>query len=165
MNGNIVIPGETEHMLDLAENLLQIANKPLEAKSLLVDIVRSSGGNSKDPQQLTTVNSAISQDPRFVPARVLGKATPHSMPPGKWRPSERTQSYSNVGDPTKYRERGQEFHPAWALKQWHLKSEFTQIDEDETESEPKVEKKPKTVRRVRRAKNTKDEGADEEASA
>ncbi len=148
MHDRIVNLDDTGRMLDFVEHLLRTAQKPLEAKRLLADAVRLAGNNPKNMAQLAALNSAISQDLRFVPARVLGKATPHTMPPGLWRPNEKTKPYHHNVEPNKYRERNEEFHPAWALREWHIKSEFTQMDELESEADTST-KEPKRVRRVK----------------
>jgi len=142
---------ETIKMLDIAESLLSAANRPVEAKALLQEVLLQAGGDPGDVQSLVALHTAITLDNRFVPARVLGKAAPHPMPAGEWQPSYATRPFKTDMEPSKYRQAGQEFHPAWALKRWHLKSEFTQID-DEADGDAEVEA-PKKIRRVSKKKD------------
>ena len=142
---------ETTNMLDIAESLLSAANRPLEAKVLLQEVLLQAGGDPGDVQSLVGLNTAITLDNRFVPARVLGKMTPHAIRPGTWTPTYATRPFKFDLEPTKYQKAGQEFHPGWALKRWGLKSEFTEID-DEADGDTEVEA-PKKIRRVSKKKD------------
>lgn len=142
---------ETTNMLDIAESLLSAANRPLEAKVFLQEVLLQAGGDPGDAQSLVGLNTAITLDNRFVPARILGKAVPHPMPAGTWQPSYATRPFKPDTEPSKYRQAGQEFHPAWALKRWNLKRDFTEID-DEADVDAEVQA-PKKIRRVSKKKD------------